>query len=63
MGKIGILHGYTHRFTETFWLYLSNLLIAKLNAYRFDQNALKFIYDHLTDRSQKTKVGSSLSAY
>ena len=40
-----------------------DLLIAKLNAYGFDRNALKLIYDYLSDRSQKTKVDSSFSAY
>ena len=40
-----------------------DLLIAKLNAYGFDRNALKLIYDYLSDRSQKTKVGYSFSAY
>ena len=40
-----------------------NLLIAKLNAYGFNQNALKLIYDYLSDRLQKTKVGSLFSAY
>ena len=30
------------------------LLIAKLNAYGFNQNALKINYDYLSDRSQKT---------
>ena len=40
-----------------------DLLIAKLNAYRFDRNALKLIYGYLSDRSQKTKVGSLFSAY
>ena len=39
------------------------LLIAKLNPYGFDWNALKLIYDCLRGRSQKTKVGSSFSAY
>ena len=31
-----------------------NLLIAKLNAYAFDRNALKLICDYLSGRSQKT---------
>ena len=31
-----------------------DLLIAKLNAYEFDQNELKLIYDCLSGRSQKT---------
>ena len=40
-----------------------DLLIAKLNAYGFGRNALMLIYDYLSDRSQKTKVGYSFSAY
>ena len=35
-----------------------DLLIAKLNAYGFDHNALNVIHDYLFGRSQKTKVGS-----
>ena len=38
-----------------------DLLIAKLNAYGFDEEALKLINSHLYDRSQKVKVGSSFS--
>ena len=34
-----------------------NLLIAKLNAYGFNRNTLKLIYNYLSDGSQKTKVG------
>ena len=40
-----------------------DILIAKLNAHRFDQNALKLIYDYFSDRSQKTKVGSLIIIY
>ena len=46
-----------------------DLLIAKLNAYGLEQNALKLVYDvlkllyYLSNRSQKTKVGSSISTY
>ena len=40
-----------------------DLLIAKLNAYGVDRNAVKLVYDYLSDRSQKTKVGSSFSDY
>ena len=46
-----------------FWRICHVVLIAKLNAYGFDQNPLKLMYDYLSDRSQKTKVGSSFSAY
>ena len=34
-----------------------DLLIAKLNAYDFDQEALNLILDYLCDISQKVKVG------
>ena len=37
--------------------------MAKLSAYGSDRNALKLIYDYFSDRSQKTKVGFSFSAY
>ena len=32
------------------------LLIAKLDAYGFDKNALKFIHSYLTERKQRTNV-------
>ena len=35
-----------------------DLLIAKLNAYGFDQNALNVIHDYLFRISQRNKVGS-----
>ena len=38
-----------------------DLLIAKLNSYGFDQEALKLIHSYLYDRPQKVKVGSSFS--
>ena len=38
-----------------------DLLIAKLNAYDFDQVASKLIHSYLCDRSQRVKVGSSFS--
>ena len=40
-----------------------NLLIAKLSAYGFDRNALKLIYDYLSEGSQNSKVGVSFTAY
>ena len=39
-----------------------DVLIAKLNAYRFDKRALKRIYDYLNGRSQKIKVVFSFSS-
>ena len=40
-----------------------DLLIAKLNAYGFSKNALKFINDYLTGRKQRTKVNESFSSW
>ena len=40
-----------------------DLFIAELDVFGTDRNALKFIYDYLSDRSRKTKVGFSFSAY
>ena len=37
------------------------LLIAKLNAYGFDDSALKIVLSYLSDRRQRTKVNSSFS--
>ena len=33
-----------------------NLLIAKLNAYGFDNKVVRFVYDYLTSRKQRTKI-------
>ena len=40
-----------------------DLLIAKLNAYGFSQDALKFIRSYLKDRKQRTKVGTAFSKW
>ena len=40
-----------------------DLLSAKLNAYGLERKALKLVYDYLSNRSQKTNVGSSFSTY
>ena len=49
--------------SKTFDCICHNLLIAKLKSYGFNQNALKLIYDYLSDTSQKIKVSSSSSAF
>ena len=38
-----------------------DLLIAKLHAYGFEKSALNFIYDYLTERTQRTKVNGEYS--
>ena len=40
-----------------------NLLIAKLEAYGFGINALKFVYNYLKERKQRTKVSGSYSTW
>ena len=38
-----------------------NLLIAKLNAYGFDNKTMMFIYDYLTSRKQRAKISDTYS--
>ena len=40
-----------------------DLLIAKLNAYGFSNNALNLIFNYLTGRNQRTKVSESFSSW
>ena len=40
-----------------------DLLIAKLEAYGFEKSALKFIYDYLKDRKQRTKINGAYSSW
>ena len=40
-----------------------DLLIAKLEAYGFGYNSLKLIYDYLSNRKQRCKVGSAYSTW
>ena len=40
-----------------------NLLIAKLEAYGFENNALNFVYNYLQERKQRTKINGSYSSW
>ena len=40
-----------------------DLLIAKLAAYGFDQPSLCFIFNYLSDRTQRTKVNNTYRSY
>ena len=40
-----------------------NLLIAKLNAYGFDNKAVRFVYDYLTSRKQRTKISDTHNSW
>ena len=42
---------------------MHDLLIAKLNAYGFDYNALSLINNYLSDRKQRTKIGEAFSKW
>ena len=39
-----------------------DLLIAKLDEYGFEKNAINFIFDYLKERKQRTKVNNSYSS-
>ena len=39
------------------------LLIAKLEAYGFDDSSLNYIYSYLSDRKQRTKINNSFSSW
>ena len=39
-----------------------NLLIAKSNAYGFDNMAVRFVYNYLTSRKQITKISDTYSS-
>ena len=38
-------------------------MIAKLNVYGFDNNVLRFAYDYLTSRKQRTKISDTYSSW
>ena len=40
-----------------------DMLIAYLDAYGFEKNAINFIYDYVKERKQRTKVNNSYSSW
>ena len=40
-----------------------NILIAKFNAYGFGNKAVRFLYDYLTSRKQRTKISDTYSSW
>ena len=50
-------------FSKAFDCLNLKLLIAKLDAYGFHKESLKFIYNYLKDRKQRTKVNNSYSSW
>ena len=55
------LPGFTNQSFKAFDCLPHNLLIAKLNAYGFDSKAVRFNYDYLTSRKQRTKISDTNS--
>ena len=49
--------------SESFDCLPLNLVIAKLNAYGFDNKAARFVYDYLTSRKQRTKTSETYSSW
>ena len=49
--------------SKTFEFIDHNLLKAKLNAYGFEKQSMKFIYSYLTKHKQRTKVDSAVSSW
>ena len=49
--------------SKTFDCIDHELLIAKLNAYRFSLPALRLIHDYLSHRKQRTRVNNSYSEW
>ena len=39
------------------------LLVAKLNAYGFDNRAVRFVYDYLTSCKQRTKISNTYRSW
>ena len=51
------------RLNEVFDSLSHDLLIAKLNAYRFNMSALRFVHSYLKNRMQRTKINSEYSSW
>ena len=49
--------------SKAFVTIIHELLIAKLEAYRFNKNALKFIQTYISNRWQHTNINNSFSSW
>ena len=49
--------------SKTFDCIDHKLVIAKLAAFRFDYDSLRFVHRYLTDRERRTKINNIYSSY
>ena len=49
--------------SKAFDCLVHDIIIAKLNSYRFDMKALNFIYEFLRNRKQRTKIDNGYSSW
>ena len=63
LDKQNIAGGILTDLSKAFDCLNHNLLIAKLEAYGFGNSALRFVYNYLKERKQKTKLNGSYSTW
>ena len=63
LDKNGVAGGILTDLSKAFDCLSHDLLIAKLEAYGFGKSALKFVYDYMEDRKQRTKVNGAYSSW
>ena len=61
--KEGVDQGHVFDFSKAFDCLSHNLLIAKFNTYGFDNKAVRFVYDYLTSRKQRTKISDTYCSW
>ena len=61
LGSSGIVGTILMDLSKAYDCLPHDLIIAKLEAYGLDTNSLRFIFDYLSSRKQRTKIGSAYS--
>ena len=60
--KEGVDQGHVFDLSKAFDCLSHNLLIAKFNAYGFDNKAVRFVYDYLASRKQRSKISDTYNS-